>query len=83
MQIQQEFGISESLDPIQGPVNNYKWKPLSDFIDKLDKDPEVDFNDDRISTIVKICQALKQSKIWANCSPIRPDAAFVPVLLSR
>ncbi|KAF3186370.1 hypothetical protein TWF788_003235, partial [Orbilia oligospora] len=75
-QIRQELGIPESPDPIQGPVNNYKWKTLSDFIDELDKDPEVDLNNDSVSTMVKICQALEQSKIWADCSPIRPAAAF-------
>ncbi|RVD80824.1 uncharacterized protein DFL_008713 [Arthrobotrys flagrans] len=82
-QIREELGIPTSSDQIHGPVNNYKWKALSDFIDNLSKDPEVDLNDDSVSTMVKICQALERSKIWADCSPTRPAAAFVPVLLFR
>ncbi|EGX51177.1 hypothetical protein AOL_s00054g553 [Orbilia oligospora ATCC 24927] len=69
VQIRQELGIPGSPDPIQGPVNDYKWKSLSasrnshDFINELDKDPNLDLNDDSVSSMVKICQALEQSKI--------------------
>ncbi|KAF3289078.1 hypothetical protein TWF132_007736 [Orbilia oligospora] len=43
VQIRQELGIPGSPDPIQGP----------DFIDELDKDPEVDLNDDSVSTMLQ------------------------------
>ncbi|KAK6498284.1 hypothetical protein TWF506_004523 [Arthrobotrys conoides] len=79
--VRAELGVPQSTTESINTINNYKWEQLSALIAALSQ--EFDFDDDSVSNLTRISQAIERSPSWGDCNPRRPVSAFVPVLIYR
>ncbi|KAK6525981.1 hypothetical protein TWF281_011024 [Arthrobotrys megalospora] len=79
--VRAELGVPQSTTKSTNMINNFKWEQLSELVARLSQ--EFDFDDESVSNLTQISQAIEASAQWKDCEPRRPVSAFVPVLISR
>ncbi|KAK6513259.1 hypothetical protein TWF506_009418 [Arthrobotrys conoides] len=77
--IREELGI-----PSTGMANDHTWNQLSKLVAQLGDEYHLkDSAEISITDLTNICKHIETSIPWRECTPKRPAAAFVPILLYR